>query len=87
MKLPSLSSASASKPFALAILGVAADIADHAANDDRWIEAIFLEGEGDHRGCGRFAMGTSHTDGFLRLHQITEHFRTMHHWDALFHGA
>ena len=32
-------------------------------------------------------MGTSHADGFLRLHQIAEHFRTMHHWDALFHGS
>ena len=29
------------KPFALAIFGVAADVADHAANDDRWIEAFF----------------------------------------------
>ena len=75
------------KPFALAIFGVAADLADYTTDDDRRIKIIFLERQCDHRGCSRFAMGTSHADGFLRLHQIAEHFRTMHHWDALFHGS
>ncbi|OIQ72553.1 hypothetical protein GALL_458230 [mine drainage metagenome] len=65
----------------LAQLGVAADGAELAADDDGGINPALAEHLGDHAGGGGLAVGTGHGDAVLHAHQFRQHLPPGDHGD------
>ncbi len=60
------------------------DLGDFCADDDGWVEAGFDEDEGEHGGCGGFAVSASDGDGEVVFAEATEGFGVGEAFDAFF---
>ena len=67
---------------AAAALGVAAKVAEHAADEDGGIEPGLLEDGGDHRGGRGLAVRAGHADAALLVDDLAEELLALHDPDA-----